>query len=99
MSCPMVRRVFAGLALVAVLATPAQAAGFGGMAGAPDLWSRAWSWLAGLWGGEVSENGRGGGVTTVREKQTTGSSSKGDTTQSGDPTQPADRGIGIDPDG
>jgi hypothetical protein len=98
MSCPMVRRVFAGLALVAVLATPAQAAGFGGMAGAPDLWSRAWSWLVGLWGGEVSGN-VGGGATAVREQQTTGSSSDGDSTQSGDPTLPADRGIGIDPDG
>lgn len=101
MSHPMIRRVLAGLSLAAVLtAAPAQAAGLGRTAGAPDLWSLAWSWMARLWGGEAAGDGAPRHSATVTtEKQLPGSD---DSTATNDPTDPedgGDKGAGIDPDG
>lgn len=103
MSISMIRRVLAGLALAAVLAAvPAQAAGFERTAGAPDLWSLAWSWVARLWGGEAGGSSTPRQSTTVTtEKQLPGGSDSTTTTNNDDPTDPdgGDKGMGIDPDG
>lgn len=102
MSIPMIRRVLAGFALAAVLAAvPAQAAGLERAAGAPDLWSLAWSWMARLWGGEAAGGSAPRQSTAVTtEKQLPGGSDS-TTTNNGDPTDPngGDKGAGIDPDG
>lgn len=49
-----VQRVVMGISIVALLGltcpAPAEAAGFD-PARVEDLWSAAWEWLAGLWGG------------------------------------------------
>lgn len=102
MSIPMIRRVLAGLALAAILAAaPAQAEGLGRTAGAPDLWSLAWSWMVRLWGGEAAASSTPRQSATVTtEKQLPGGSDS-TTSNSGDPTDPdgGDKGAGIDPDG
>jgi hypothetical protein len=102
MSIPMIRRVLAGLALAAVLAAvPAQAAGLERTAGAPDLWSLAWSWMARLWGGADPGSSTPRPSTAVTtEKQLPGGSGS-TTTNNGDSTDPngGDKGMGIDPDG
>jgi hypothetical protein len=100
MSHPMIRRGLAGLALLALLAAaPAQAAGLGRPAGGQDLLTLVWSWMARLWGGQVSPVQASGKGAAVKEKQATGDSSGGDTTQTDDTTQTGDKGMGIDPDG
>jgi hypothetical protein len=101
MSYLMIRRVLAGIALVAlVAATPAQAAGVGRPTGAPEAWTLAWSWLVRLWGGEVSASQAPEQANDTVQKQLP--TDNGSTTSSGDqsdPTTGGDKGMGIDPDG
>jgi hypothetical protein len=101
MSYLMIRRVLAGVALVAlVAATPAQAAGFGRTAGASDPWTLAWSWLVRLWSREVPGNQSPQPAPERVQKQLPAGGGSGDSsgTQS-DPTTGGDKGMGIDPDG
>jgi hypothetical protein len=101
MSYLMIRRVLAGIALVAlVAAAPAQAAGFGRPAGAPGAWTLAWTWLVRLWGGEVSASQTPRqGTGTVQKQLPADNGSTASSGDQSDPTTGGEKGMGIDPDG